>query len=129
MVVDEDARIQSLRVAVDILHTYIGDLKVHLTAPDGRRVALHDRAGGSANDILKAFNTENTPGLGEFNGLSVRGVWSLDVADCTKIDEGVLRRWTLEVDVEDDDSIHAESNPSLMFLVDIGTIFWSIMVP
>ncbi|HEX6682814.1 MAG TPA: trypsin-like serine protease, partial [Candidatus Limnocylindrales bacterium] len=38
-------------VAVGIVHTYIGDLIVSLLAPDGTAYTLHNRTGGSADNI------------------------------------------------------------------------------
>ncbi|MEH1014169.1 S8 family serine peptidase, partial [Micromonospora sp. CPCC 206060] len=42
-------------VAVDIVHTYIGDLVVSLIAPDGTAYALHNRTGGSADNINQTY--------------------------------------------------------------------------
>ena len=40
-------------MTVAIVHTYIGDLKIDLVAPDGSAYTLHDRLGGSADLILR----------------------------------------------------------------------------
>src|SRR3546814_18153012 len=42
-------------VYVDITHSYIGDLRVDLVAPDGSVYKLHNRSGGSSNDIDKTY--------------------------------------------------------------------------
>ena len=42
-------------VAVNIVHTYKGDLKVDLVAPDGSVYVLHNRTGGSADNIVQTF--------------------------------------------------------------------------
>ncbi len=47
--------IQSLKVGVDITHPFIGDLKVELTSPAGTTVVLHNRAGGSQDNIQKSM--------------------------------------------------------------------------
>ncbi len=112
IVVAEDARIQSLEVTVDILHPYIGDLMIYLVAPDGRRVVLHSREGGRTENLLATFDAATIPELGDLGGISVRGVWSLEVADYARFDEGVLRQWTLAAAIEDDGSIWVESHPS-----------------
>jgi subtilisin-like proprotein convertase family protein len=112
IVVDEDARIQRLMVTVDILHSYIGDLMVYLVAPNGYRVVLHNREGGRSENLLATFDATSVPELMGLNGVSVRGVWSLEVADYARLDEGNLRQWTLVAVVEDDGSIRAESHPS-----------------
>ncbi|HEX5693488.1 MAG TPA: M4 family metallopeptidase, partial [Arenimonas sp.] len=43
----------AVSVAVNIVHTYIGDLKVDLVAPDGSLYNIHNRSGGSADNIIK----------------------------------------------------------------------------
>ena len=42
----------STPVAVNIVHTYRGDLKVDLVAPDGSVYVLHNRSGGSAKNNI-----------------------------------------------------------------------------
>ena len=62
----------SSSVAVNIQHTYIGDLVVSLVAPDGSSYVLHNRSGGSADNINRSY-TVNL-------GTEVRnGTWKLRV--------------------------------------------------
>jgi subtilisin family serine protease len=76
------------KVAVNIVHTYIGDLKVDLIAPDGSVYVLHNRSGGSADNI----NTTYTVNLSS----EVRnGTWKLRVNDNAWFDTGRLDTWTL----------------------------------
>jgi subtilisin-like proprotein convertase family protein len=78
----------SSKVAVAIVHTYIGDLKVDLVAPDGSVYTLHNRSGGSADNI----NTTYTVNLSS----EVRnGTWKLRVTDSGFGDSGYLDSWTL----------------------------------
>ena len=49
----EQGAINDLRIQVNITHTYIGDLRVDLIAPDGTAVMLHNNTGGSANDLSR----------------------------------------------------------------------------
>ena len=112
IVVDEDSRIQRLMVAVDILHPYIGDLMVYLVAPSGYRVVLHNREGGRTENLLTTYDAISVPELMGLNGTSIRGVWSLEVADYARLDEGRLSQWTLVAQVDDDGSIRAVSHPS-----------------
>ncbi|MBL8261571.1 MAG: trypsin-like serine protease, partial [Xanthomonadaceae bacterium] len=42
-------------VAVNIVHTYIGDLKVDLIAPDGSVYVLHNRSGGGTDNINQTY--------------------------------------------------------------------------
>ena len=81
----------AVSVAVDITHTFIGDLTVELIAPDGTVQTLHDHAGGLANDIDRTY----TP---DFDGTGIAGDWILRVSDRTGGDTGTLNSWTLTID-------------------------------
>ena len=81
----------SLSVSVDIAHTYRGDLKVVLTSPGGTQVTLHNRQGGSS-DNLRATYTTNFASLA---GSQIRGDWVLTVGDYARADVGTLREWSL----------------------------------
>ncbi len=76
------------KVQVTIQHTYIGDLKVDLVAPDGSVYVLHNRSGGSADNI----NTTYTVNL---STEAKNGTWKLRVNDNARLDTGVLDTWTL----------------------------------
>ncbi len=76
------------KVQVTIQHTYIGDLKVDLVAPDGSVYVLHNRSGGSADNI----NTTYTVNL---STEAKNGTWKLRVNDNANLDTGVLDTWTL----------------------------------
>lgn len=78
-----------VRVSVDITHTYRGDLQVVLEK-DGATYVLHDKQGGSADDLKATFEV---PG---FQG-TARGRFNLIVRDLARADTGTLRSWTLEL--------------------------------
>lgn len=88
-----------LRVAVDIRHTYIGDLVVTLIAPSGRQVVLHDRAGGGADNLTRSWDASSLPALRAFDGEAAEGSWTLWVRDVAAIDVGRLEEWSVEVGV------------------------------
>ena len=75
-------------VAVNIVHTYIGDLKVDLVAPDGSVYVLHNRAGGSADNI----NTTYTVNL---SSEALNGTWNLRVNDNANQDTGYINSWSV----------------------------------
>jgi subtilisin family serine protease len=77
-------------VEVHIVHTWRGDLVVDLLAPDGTSYPLHNRSGGSADDI----NTTYTVNLGSE---AADGTWALRVRDLARIDTGFIDSWTLTV--------------------------------
>jgi subtilisin-like proprotein convertase family protein/subtilisin family serine protease len=93
--ISEDGVITDLRVRVDIQHTYIGDLRVELTAPDGASVVLHNNTGGSKDNLARTYAVQDTPALRALFGRSIRGTWRLRVRDTARFDIGRLRSWRL----------------------------------
>ncbi len=77
-------------IKVSITHTYKGDLVVDLVAPDGTVVNLHNRTGGSADNINETF-TKN------LSGEAANGTWTLRVRDAAFLDTGTLNNWTLDI--------------------------------
>ena len=73
---------------VDIKHTYQGDLKVDLVAPDGSVYVLHNRTGGGTDNI----NTTYTVNL---STEALNGTWTLRVNDNAAGDTGFLDSWSL----------------------------------
>ena len=117
--------VQNLQVGLNITHTYDGDLRVTLIAPDGvTRVVLSNRHGGNGDNFVNtrfrdsatlsiaAFDTDaNGDGitdgppynglyrpdgsLANFNGQSISGNWTLLVQDVAGGDVGTLNSWSL----------------------------------
>ncbi len=108
---EENASIASVKVAVDIAHTYIGDLRVTLIPPSGSQVVLHDRNGGNAANLIRGFDA-TTAGLAALAGQTVRGDWTLLVQDLAAADAGTLRRWELEISTRAGGPIQAEESPA-----------------
>jgi lysyl endopeptidase len=91
-------------VELDITHTYIGDLIVDVTSPEGTTVRLHDRNGGSDADIMATYDDDGDgtppdgPGaLSDFDGEIVSGTWTMTVSDNAGADTGTLNAWTLKI--------------------------------
>ncbi|ATZ24379.1 M4 family metallopeptidase [Streptomyces lavendulae] len=78
----------TLKVDVDIKHTYVGDLRVDLVAPDGTVYNLRNRSGGSADNILQSFTVNASSEVAQ-------GVWKLRVADLASADTGKIDSWKL----------------------------------
>lgn len=95
--VDQAGTVSSIEVSVDIAHTYIGDLRVLLSAPDGTPVVLHERSGASADDLVRRYDVHDTPALATLAGKPMQGEWRLTVADHARWDTGRLRRWSLDI--------------------------------
>ncbi|GGT04954.1 extracellular protease [Streptomyces toxytricini] len=78
----------ALQVGVDIKHTYIGDLKVDLVAPDGSVYTLHNRAGGSTDNINQTYTVNASSEV-------ANGTWKLRINDNAGGDTGYLDAWKL----------------------------------
>ncbi|MFI5979658.1 S8 family peptidase [Streptomyces sp. NPDC051555] len=78
----------TLKVGVDIKHTYIGDLKVDLVAPDGSVYTLSNRTGGSTDNIVQTFTVNASSEV-------ANGVWKLRVNDNANSDTGKIDAWNL----------------------------------
>ena len=75
-------------VAVNIVHTYSGDLVVELVAPDGTVYTLQSRVGGSADNIVKTFTTN-------LSSEAINGAWKLRVKDRASTDTGYINSWSI----------------------------------
>jgi len=97
----EDMDIRDAEVYIDITHSYIEDLIVDVTSPEGTTVRLHNRTGGSANNIIGWYDSELTidgPGvLSDFTGESTMGDWTLWVSDNAGADLGTVNEWCVQV--------------------------------
>jgi uncharacterized repeat protein (TIGR01451 family) len=111
--VAEDFEITDLDVAVDISHTYTGDVDIYLRGPTGVEIALSRDNGGSGNDYDgTVFDDEAPTPIGDgsppfagsyrpevplstFDGLSSAGDWQLRVFDDGSGDTGMLNSWSL----------------------------------
>lgn len=93
--VDEVGTLTELRVQVNITHTYVGDLRVDLIAPDGTAVTLHNHTGGSSDNLVRTYSPANRAALRPLLGKPARGTWTLRVVDTFRLDEGVLNSWRL----------------------------------
>ncbi len=75
-------------VAVNIVHTYKGDLKVDLVAPDGSVYVLHNRTGGSADNIIQTYSVN-------LSSEALNGTWNLRVNDNANGDTGYINSWSI----------------------------------
>ncbi len=78
----------TLKVDVNIVHTYIGDLVVDLVAPDGTVYNLHNRSGGSADNIVKSYTVNASSEV-------ANGTWKLRAQDKAGADVGYINSWKL----------------------------------
>ncbi len=106
--------IQELHVFLDITHSYIGDLEIDLSSPDGSTVRLHNREGESQDYLTAVYapddaGTKQLEDLEVFAGKFASGVWRLKIADKVKTDTGQVNAWGLSIkmaptDVNEDGS-------------------------
>jgi hypothetical protein len=81
-----------ITLAVDISHTFIGDLRIILRRGE-TEVVLHDREGGWEDNIVKEYE-------GQFEataliGQDAQGSWILHVDDQAQSDTGSLNKWSI----------------------------------
>ncbi|OKJ95250.1 peptidase S8 [Streptomyces sp. CB03234] len=79
----------TLKVGVDIKHTYRGDLVVSLVAPDGTVYLLEDFANNDGTDNVGKTYTVNA------SGEAANGTWKLRVRDGASQDTGTIDAWNL----------------------------------
>lgn len=105
-----------LNVAIDITHTWRGDLVLTLSSPDGVTRTLFNRHGDSADNLIAIFDDSAnqsitsdvsqhngsatryrraTETLLPFNGLRPAGVWTLQVCDLAPQDQGTFNSASL----------------------------------
>lgn len=92
--------IKSIKVEVDIEHTYISDLIVNLIPPAELGVlpiVLHNRQGGSTDNIKTTYDEVNTPELATLRGKIPQGNWTLEVTDKARVDIGKIRSLTIQI--------------------------------
>ncbi len=115
--VPDDVTIESIKITVDITHTWIGDLLIQIQHPDivtDNTLFVNVYAGDCGNDdnlnvtfedgaatIVCASPTVGTVApanpLSLFNGLSSQGDWNIAVVDFFNQDTGTLNSWSIEV--------------------------------
>ncbi|MFJ7158430.1 M28 family metallopeptidase [Streptomyces sp. NPDC101118] len=76
------------KVDVNIVHTYRGDLIVDLVAPDGSVYNLHNRSGGSADNLVQSYTVNASSEV-------ANGVWNLRVRDAAAQDIGYINSWKI----------------------------------
>jgi subtilisin-like proprotein convertase family protein len=91
------AVIGTLKITLDITHTFIGDLNVSLQTPAGTSVALHQRTGGSTDNLIQRYTFTNTPALQTLRGQPIQGAWRLRIADLEAQDVGKLNQWGVKI--------------------------------
>ncbi|WP_298956083.1 reprolysin-like metallopeptidase [uncultured Nonlabens sp.] len=117
--------IESIKLGVDISHTYIQDLIFSIIDPSGSNQAVAwNRECTNQNDVAATFEDDGAtilcrqPTVGNFapsesfsvfNGVAANGDWTLRVSDNVGDDIGTLNSWSLEVCVQNITPLSNES--------------------
>jgi M6 family metalloprotease-like protein len=98
---NQPGTVRRLKLSLEIAHTFIGDLRVELLSPSGRRALIHGQTGGSTDNLVVALDS-NTPAspLLPLIGQPATGGWVLRVTDLVGQDVGTLKKWSLEITPE-----------------------------
>jgi Ca2+-binding EF-hand superfamily protein len=124
--VDEEIIIGDLNVQLSITHTFAEQLDGYLIGPDGQRIELFSRVGGSDDHFDRTiFDDEagtnitrarppfrgnfqpgavakRQPGLSSYKGKSLKGIWQLMIRSSRSDRSGVLHDWSLIVEPSQD---------------------------
>ncbi|MGW0703980.1 M4 family metallopeptidase [Streptomyces sp. NPDC002867] len=79
----------TLKVGVDIVHTWRGDLVIDLLAPDGSAYRLKNSSGSDSADNVQTTYTVNA------SSEVANGTWKLRVQDVARYDTGYINSWKL----------------------------------
>ena len=114
LTLDQDGVLQDISVTgIDISHSWVGDLDITLTSPEGTVVTLMSEICGNVDDVLISFddaaddfppcppNDDGTyrpeDSLSAFKGEMVAGDWILTVNDVANQDGGTINAWSLDL--------------------------------
>ncbi|WP_312878529.1 S8 family peptidase [Lentzea indica] len=78
----------TLKVDVNIVHTYRGDLVIDLIAPDGTAYRLKASNGDSADNVVETYTVNASSEV-------ANGTWKLQVQDVARVDTGHINSWKL----------------------------------
>lgn len=109
----DDTVIDYITLNTDISHTYINDLEITLTHPNGTSaVIVWDRNCANENDLDVTFEDEADPivcaeptvgtydpvnPLSVFSGLNSAGDWTISIRDFWNADLGTLNDWSIYI--------------------------------
>ncbi|MFJ7159986.1 S8 family peptidase [Streptomyces sp. NPDC101118] len=78
----------TLKVAVDIKHTYRGDLVVDLVGPNGTVKRLQNSSNDGTDNLITTFTVDAS-------AIPANGTWQLRVQDVASVDTGYIDSWSL----------------------------------
>ncbi len=90
----ESGTIATVRVTVDVTHSFIGDLTIGISKDGGAETPLLTRALIEGTRLMRTFTVP------ELVGQDAAGTYTLHVVDDVRNDEGTLNAWSLEIVTE-----------------------------
>ena len=114
-----DIKVAEICVAIDVAHTYTGDLTISLVSPDNKEVILVNSQGRSGdnfqdtifdNNATTTISNASAPftgrfqpegNLNDFQGINPSGDWTLVVKDQANLDGGSLNAWSITLKSND----------------------------
>ncbi|MCI4569431.1 proprotein convertase P-domain-containing protein, partial [Lysobacter sp. CFH 32150] len=75
-------------ISVNVVHPYVGDLKLDLIAPDGTVYNLRSNTGGSADNIVETYTKD-------LSSEPLNGTWNLRAVDNAGADVGYINSWSV----------------------------------
>jgi len=113
IIVNETGVVQSVKVNMDIAHSWIGDLTITLESPSGKKAVMVSEVCGNEDQLNLIFSGEGSgtipcPPVSQsifapaetfdiFTGEEGAGTWKLLVSDGVELDGGTLKGWNLEL--------------------------------
>lgn len=99
--VNQGGAIESIKISVNVEHTYIGDLMVSVKSPSGKTIKLHNRQGGKTDNLVMTYEGDT---VADYIGENPKGDWTLEVKDMATRDEGTFKSWGIEMRCEQEHS-------------------------
>jgi subtilisin family serine protease/subtilisin-like proprotein convertase family protein len=97
--IGDDGTLRDIQVTVAITHSYLGDVEISLTSPQGNSVLLQGRTLGRKTSLQTTYTLQTTPALRRFLNQPVQGRWQLTVTDWAVGDTGTLNSWQLNLGI------------------------------
>lgn len=95
--IESDCTIERATVDIDIVHSYIADLRVVLRSPAGTSITLHDHGGGGRANLITSYDSSARRALQRLVGQNGRGRWEMSVHDDAGADTGTFRGFALRL--------------------------------
>ncbi|KAB7609817.1 S8 family serine peptidase, partial [Amylibacter sp. SFDW26] len=102
----ENISVEHLELNLNLTHTYIGDLEIYLTDPDGNTIQIVYSTAGVGTDVAGTW----TYGIDSFLGSLSAGTWTVQIIDTfTGADAGTVTSASIEfygTEISNDDTYH-----------------------